>query len=34
MVRTGRDGLSRARTIVVQLAHRSEALDVDSEETG
>ena len=30
----GLDGLSRARPIVVQLAHRSAALDVGSEEAG
>ena len=32
--RTGLGGLSRARPIVVQLAHRSEALDVGSNEPG
>ena len=32
--RTGLDGLPRARPIVVQLAHRSETLDVGSEEAG
>ena len=32
--RTGLDDVSRARSIVVQHAHRSEALDVGSEEVG
>ena len=34
LARTVLEGLSRARPIAVQLSHRSEVLDVGSEETG
>ena len=34
VTRVGLDGLSRARPVVVQHSHRSEVLDVGSEEVG